>query len=318
MALSEPADVNDGDTITGTLWNALKSLLFDAIGGQAFTEQNFVTDDESVTSSLDALDQEVKDLSDGTTDVALTNFQESQYAADAQANDTYVVTLSPVPSAYFNGMVVNFKANTVNTGACTLNVNALGAKSIKKHHDQDPANGDIEAAQIVTVIYDGTNFQMQSQVGQVNIGFPATAVPSADPNTLDDYEEGTWPATFGAATSGTITVNTSYDLMSYTKIGRAVTLCGNAVVASVSSPVGELTMGTLPFANQTGAEDSGMVAVALFCQALEATGTTAMQGRINNGDTKIAIYHFAAGVSANAAADVKASSQFAVNATYFT
>lgn len=85
------------------------------------------------------------------------------YAADGEASDTYVITLSPVPAAYYAGMVLHFMANTANTGACTLNVNSLGAKTIKKQNDQDTETGDIEAGQIVTVVYDGTNFQMQSQ-----------------------------------------------------------------------------------------------------------------------------------------------------------
>jgi len=86
------------------------------------------------------------------------------FAADAEASDTYVITLSPVPSSYTTGMVVNFSANTANTGACTINVNSLGAKSIKKLYNVDPEDGDIAAGQLVTLIYDGTNFQMQSQV----------------------------------------------------------------------------------------------------------------------------------------------------------
>lgn len=89
-----------------------------------------------------------------------------RYAADAEASDAYAIDLSPTPAAYYNGMVVNFKANTANTGTATLNVNSLGAKTIKKHHDQDLATGDIESGQIVTVVYDGTNFQMQSQSGK--------------------------------------------------------------------------------------------------------------------------------------------------------
>lgn len=53
-------------------------------------------------------------------------------------------------------------------------------------------------------------------IGANEFKFPATQVPSADANTLDDYEEGTWtPAVGGTATyaaqSGT-----------YTKIGRTV------------------------------------------------------------------------------------------------
>jgi len=85
------------------------------------------------------------------------------YAADAGANDTYVITLSPVPTTYTTGMVIHFKANTVNTGAATLNVNGLGAKTIKKSYNLDLDNSDIKANQLVSVIYDGTNFQLLSQ-----------------------------------------------------------------------------------------------------------------------------------------------------------
>ncbi len=94
----------------------------------------------------------------------LADLDGARYAADAEASDTYAITLSPVPSAYFVGMEINFTANTANTGAATLNVNTLGAKTIKKKYDQDLETGDIESGQIVNIIYDGTNFQMQSQV----------------------------------------------------------------------------------------------------------------------------------------------------------
>lgn len=87
----------------------------------------------------------------------------SIYAADAGANDTYAITLAPAPTAYTTGMVVNFKANTLNTGAATLNVNSLGAKTIKKSYNSDLETGDILANQLVSVIYDGTNFQLLSR-----------------------------------------------------------------------------------------------------------------------------------------------------------
>lgn len=86
------------------------------------------------------------------------------YAASSAGSDTYAITLSPAPSAYAAGQVFNFKADVANTGAATLNVNSLGAKTIKKLNDQDLATGDIEAGQVVTVVYDGTSMQMTSQV----------------------------------------------------------------------------------------------------------------------------------------------------------
>lgn len=86
------------------------------------------------------------------------------YAADAGANDTYVITLSPAPAAYAVGQTFRFKANTANTGAATLNVNGLGAITIVKGVSTTLADGDIAANQINTVIYNGTNFVLQSPV----------------------------------------------------------------------------------------------------------------------------------------------------------
>lgn len=91
------------------------------------------------------------------------------YAADGGSNDTYAITLAVAPEAYSDivGLPIAFKANTINTGAATLNVNSLGAKTIKKFNNEDLADGDIEAGQIVTVAYDGTNFQLLSQTANV-------------------------------------------------------------------------------------------------------------------------------------------------------
>ena len=86
------------------------------------------------------------------------------------------------------------------------------------------------------------------------IAFPATATPSSDPNTLDDYEEGTYTAIMTCATSGTITLGVGQDLMSYTKIGRHVTVTGKGTVASVSSPDGTARF-SVPFTNASEIED---------------------------------------------------------------
>jgi hypothetical protein len=82
------------------------------------------------------------------------------YAADVNGTDAYKVTLNPAPTAYTKGMMVIFDANTANVGACTLNVNSLGAKALKALHDQDPPNDYIEAHSMVMCVYDGTNFQI--------------------------------------------------------------------------------------------------------------------------------------------------------------
>ena len=52
------------------------------------------------------------------------------------------------------------------------------------------------------------------------------------------------------STSGTATLDSSFDRFSYTKVGRLVTIIGNPRISSVSSPVGIMTL-TLPFTSQS-------------------------------------------------------------------
>lgn len=114
------------------------------------------------------------------------------YAADSVGTDSYAITVTPAPTALSTGDVFVFKAGTANTGAATLNVNSLGAKTIKKKNDQDLVTGDIELNQIVTVVYDGTNMQMQSQVASEPIVFASgtTTKNAADASTTQTIAHG--------------------------------------------------------------------------------------------------------------------------------
>lgn len=86
------------------------------------------------------------------------------YAADAGTNDTYVITLPLIPTALSTGMIVVFKANTINTGAASLAVNSLPATTIVKRLNTTLANGDILAGMMCMVVYDGTNFILMNPV----------------------------------------------------------------------------------------------------------------------------------------------------------
>lgn len=147
------------------------------------------------------------------------------------------------------------------------------------------------------------------------IKFPAIANPSADVNTLDDYEEGTWEAAFACSTSGTITIDNSYKTGAYTKIGRQVTVTGLFIVDSVSSPVGALALTGLPFA--VGAGNQNRVAVAVIGYGLEATATMPPVGRIDASASLIQIDKYAAAAPVAMAGDVKAGSTFFISTTYF-
>ena len=115
--------------------------------------------------------QKITALADGTAHTDGVNAGQIQdgglifQATDSGSANTYAIALTPAVTAYVAGQVFHFKAANASSGASTLNVNALGAKNIKKKNDQDIAASDIEQNAIVSVIYDGTSFQMLSQLG---------------------------------------------------------------------------------------------------------------------------------------------------------
>jgi len=78
------------------------------------------------------------------------------------------------------------------------------------------------------------------------ITFPATKSPSADANTLDDYEEGTFTPTF-AFSGGSTGVAYSEQSGRYTKIGRQVTVECELILSSKGSSTGRVQIGGLPF-----------------------------------------------------------------------
>ncbi len=83
-----------------------------------------------------------------------------------------------------------------------------------------------------------------ASAGQIK--FPATQNASADANTLDDYEEGTFtPAVaFGGASTG-VTYSTQSGV--YTKVGRVVHFCVSIALTSNGSSTGSATVTGLPF-----------------------------------------------------------------------
>lgn len=76
------------------------------------------------------------------------------------------------------------------------------------------------------------------------IKFPATQNASSDPNTLDDYEEGTWTPVI-TPQSGTLSGYSSVG--SYVRVGRQVSICGKFTITSVGSSSGFVQIAGYPF-----------------------------------------------------------------------
>ncbi len=105
------------------------------------------------------------------------------------------------------------------------------------------------------------------------VSFPATVSPSTDPNTLDDYEEGTWTPSVGG--SATYTTQTG----TYTKVGRLVTI-KLRIVINVIGTGSTSTISGLPFtvgdtnSAAIGAFDTLALSVVWLGAYLPVTTTT--------------------------------------------
>jgi hypothetical protein len=118
--------------------------------------------------------------------------------------------------------------------------------------------------------------------------FPATQVPSANANTLDDYEEGTWTPALSAASGSGVTYTAAVGR--YTKIGRVVFVTGRIVVNAFGTESGDLTITGLPF---TRAADTGfsnpVVSFASSASLALAAAGQSLTGKVDANATTITV-----------------------------
>lgn len=86
------------------------------------------------------------------------------------SSNAYIVTYSPAITALVTGTPYCWISNFSNTASATVNINGMGNKTIKKLGGTNLASGDIGNPVVVTGYYDGTSFEMTSQLSQVSGG----------------------------------------------------------------------------------------------------------------------------------------------------
>ena len=77
----------------------------------------------------------------------------------ATGTNTITITCDPVPTAYAVGQMFVIKWAATNTGATTLNVNALGAKAVQ-YCGTALKGGELVSGKMGIVVYDGTQFEL--------------------------------------------------------------------------------------------------------------------------------------------------------------
>jgi hypothetical protein len=83
----------------------------------------------------------------------------------------------------------------------------------------------------------------------------ATSIKFGSGTVLSKYEEGTWTVTATCGTSGTITLNSSFNTGKYTLVGNTVFFNAHLRVSAISSPVGTCTF-SLPFTIASGSNQN--------------------------------------------------------------
>jgi hypothetical protein len=137
------------------------------------------------------------------------------------------------------------------------------------------------------------NFDLGALFGKMNaIRFPATQVPDADPNTLDDYEEQSFVPglTFGG---GAVGMTFSSRSAVYTKIGNIVRFTANLNLSAKGSSTGVARMTGLPFI----ANASQFSVAALRLHALTPPTMLGLWALIDTNLTTIQLVYLSAGGS---------------------
>ena len=141
--------------------------------------------------------------------------------------------------------------------------------------------------------------------------FPATAVASADPNTLDDYEEGTWtPQAVSTGTGATATATIAFG--SYVKIGKAVHF--TLRFEGTSAAAGSFVYQNFPFTSANVTNQSYVFAVTVEGSSA-TTPTSGLYAKMIPNTSYVFVYNEAAPGTVIAQST---SPKILVTGTYYT
>jgi hypothetical protein len=255
---------------------------------------------------------------DGNTDGQLT-LNDARLYIDQDEDDMAILidseatteTALSVHSKY--GIYSNQDISSGRAARFTRNLDEAGSYPLVFIRDDHTSN----TQPALSIQQDGDAAHIEfSGVGTGGIKFKASATDSADANTLDDYEEGTWDA---VVTDGTnpMTMDAAGDTGYYTKVGNLVTVTGYFYTTSLGSASGNIRITGLPFtiANNYAAHPGGGAAFGVG-YAITAGHSVSYYGGINGTNIYLYVWGDAEGVNGMQASEWTLDGQIILGFSY--
>ena len=172
--------VVSGTVISSTAFNALTADLATGLS-TAITKDGQTT----VTANIPMSTYKFTGLGAGSAATDSANLSQVQSTVtklltSVSGTNTITAVGAPVLSAYAAGQMFYFVAAGDNTTSVTLNIDGLGAKAVTRDGSVALAAGDIKSGEVVVVVYDGTRFQVVSQLNSAgDVTFANVSITSA-------------------------------------------------------------------------------------------------------------------------------------------
>lgn len=144
------------------------------------------------------------------------------YALASGTANALIVSLTPIPPAYLAGLTLQIKATGSNTGAATINVNALGEKAVVRPDGSTLSANDILSGSILLMVYDGSAFRLISTAttAKIRLTGPLTVWVRPDGNDSNDGSANTAAKAFKTLDGAMDAVKYIYDTSGFAVIFR--------------------------------------------------------------------------------------------------
>jgi len=113
--------------------------------------------------------------------IARAHKDRSAYTATSGTGSAYTIITSSTYLALATGIVIVFRAHVACLDNPTLQINSLAAKRLRRQGNRRIRPGDIALNQIVTAVYNTSNDNFETDIGNASLGtFTVATLPTTE------------------------------------------------------------------------------------------------------------------------------------------